>query len=703
MKVLNILKDCGLTANSSKCQFYKQSIIFYGLVFSSEGVRPDPKKVLALNNSTTPTNKKELKSFLGITNFSAHFIQNYSDLTADLRKLTCEKEKWEWTSKLDESFKKLTQSLSDSCLLHYFDPRSPTELICDASPIGLGAILCQHECGKRKIIAYASRALNKTEQNYGHIEREALSILFGCLKFQHYLLGASFTIFTDHLPLVPCFNNPRSQMPYRIERMRMKLQGFDYVVKHIPGKSNISDYISRHVDSNSKGSKDKKELEEYVHAIVTTISAQAVSLHDIRKEVKKNPTLSKIIDMIMNSKNMNKNNDTNLDEFKTVFKELYVADGLLMRGSKMVIPKSLYENIITCGHEGHQGIVKTKELLRSKYWWPRMTSQIVQIIAKCIPCQASVPTCRKEPLKMSVLPNGPWEYVATDFHGPLSSGDYLLTVIDEYSRYPIVEIVKSTSYKAAIPKYDKIFSLFGIPLKVKSDNGAPFNGIEFKNFANYMGFQHQLITPEHPEANGLVEKFNSGLEKIIRTSRIESKNWRKELNSYLRNYRATPHSTTNKAAAELLFQSQTFNTRLPEVHKKISDDQLRQTDKYRKERIKEYADKRNGAKEYELAVGDCILVKIRRKQKSDPYFNPNRYTISQKKGNMITAVRGGHYITRNSSFFKRVPDSDDDFESITCTEDAEDNDESSENENPILRRSKRITAQPVPYPMDVPQ
>ena len=70
---------------------------------------------------------------------------------------------------------------------------------------------------------------------------------------------------------------------------------------------------------------------------------------------------------------------------------------------------------------------------------------------------------------------------------------------------------------------------------------------------------------------------------------------------------------------------------------------------------------------------------------------------------MITAVRGGHHITRNSSFFKRVPDSDDDFESITCTEDAEDNDESSENENPILRRSKRITAQPVPYPMDVPQ
>ena len=161
---------------------------------------------------------------------------------------------------------------------------------------------------------------------------------------------------------------------------------------------------------------------------------------------------------------------------------------------------------------------------------------------------------REGPLKMIELPSGPWENVATDFHGPLSSGEHLLVVIDEYSRYPVVGIVSSTSCKAAIPKSDKIFSEFGIPIKVKSDNGPPFNSIEFKKIFNHMGFNHKPIQPEHPESNGLVEKFNANLEKVMHTAKVESINWRQELNTFLRNYRATPHLTTNESPADLLFQ-----------------------------------------------------------------------------------------------------------------------------------------------------
>ena len=92
------------------------------------------------------------------------------------------------------------------------------------------------------------------------------------------------------------------------------------------------------------------------------------------------------------------------------------------------------------GHEGHQGIVKTKQLLRSKYWWPSMDQQIERVVVNCRPCQASVLKNEKEPLKMTALPNGPWENVVTDLHGPLSSGEHLLVVIDEHSQYPVVEI-----------------------------------------------------------------------------------------------------------------------------------------------------------------------------------------------------------------------------------------------------------------------
>ena len=93
-----------------------------------------------------------------------------------------------------------------------------------------------------------------------------------------------------------------------------------------------------------------------------------------------------------------------------------------------------------------------------------------------------------------------------------------------------------------------------------------------------MGFDHKPIQPEHPESNGLVEKFNASLEKVIHTAKVESKNWRQELNTFLRNYRATPQLTTKEAPADLLFQKRNFRTRLPEVSVVMNDDKLRDTD-----------------------------------------------------------------------------------------------------------------------------
>ena len=150
-----------------------------------------------------------------------------------------------------------------------------------------------------------------------------------------------------------------------------------------------------------------------------------------------------------------------------------------------------------------------------------MDVHIQTFIENCRACQASVLTSEKEPLKMTPLPPRPWENVATDFHGPLASGEYLLVVIDEYSRFPVVN---STSYKTVAPKYDKIFAEFGIPKNLKSDNGPPFTGYEFKNFSKYMGFNHQRITPLHPESNGLVQKFNAGFGKTMHIAKVEGKN-----------------------------------------------------------------------------------------------------------------------------------------------------------------------------------
>ena len=123
-------------------------------------------------------------------------------------------------------------------------------------------------------------------------------------------------------------------------------------------------------------------------------------------------------------------------------------------------------------------------------------------IKRCVPCQAAIPQTTYEPLKMTPLPEAPWWELSTDFYGPLPSGEYLLVIIDDYSRFPVVELVRSTSANTVIPVLDKVLSTFSTPDILKSDNGAPFNSGQFHAYAENMGFKQRKVTPYWPRANG---------------------------------------------------------------------------------------------------------------------------------------------------------------------------------------------------------
>ena len=123
----------------------------------------------------------------------------------------------------------------------------------------------------------------------------------------------------------------------------------------------------------------------------------------------------------------------------------------------------------------------------------------------------------------------------------------------DYSRYPVVEFVKSTSSYRVIPVLDNIFSMFGVPEIVKSDNGPAFQGGEFHKYAQYLGFTHRKITPYHPRANGECERFMRTLGKVVRIAATESQPVNQILCRFLIRYRATPHSTTGIAPANALF------------------------------------------------------------------------------------------------------------------------------------------------------
>ena len=154
-----------------------------------------------------------------------------------------------WTTQHETAFHAIKEKLGTTALLNYYDPNLKTEVICDGSPVGEGSMLVQYDpkTQEPRVITYNSRSLTDVEKRYGQIERESPpAIQYGCLRNEIYLLGRDFDVITDHKPLVTLYNNPRRPGPFRVERMRLKLQGFSFKVVYRTGKLNPADYTSRH-------------------------------------------------------------------------------------------------------------------------------------------------------------------------------------------------------------------------------------------------------------------------------------------------------------------------------------------------------------------------------------------------------------------------------------------------------------------------
>ena len=239
--------------------------------------------------------------------------------------------------------------------------------------------------------------------------------------------------------------------------------------------------------------------------IAKTSTPAALSLEDIKKATNDDPNLKKIIETIRTGRwfqNPDMDSST-FTAFKNVKDSLCVNSdhNIILNGNLIVIPKSLQQTVINIAHEGHQGISKTKALLRSKVWFPNMNAAVETAVKSCIPCQANSNQREYEPLNMSELPNGPWMHLSMDFCGPLPSGDYLLVITDEYSRYPVVEILTNISAEKVIPVVDRVFSTFGFPTMLKTDNGSPFQSNLWKECMNSCGIKHRKITPLCPQAN----------------------------------------------------------------------------------------------------------------------------------------------------------------------------------------------------------
>lgn len=221
------------------------------------------------------------------------------------------------------------------------------------------------------------------EKRYSQIEREALAILWGSEKYHLYLYGKPFSVVTDHKPLVKIFNDPAHRPPLRIERSILKLQPYEFTVEYSPGEDNLADYLSRHPDLTPKQSRrEEKVAEEYINYVFSNAVPKALTQEEIMIATK---SLRLNTGQWYNVKSSDDIDMTTFNALARIKTDLATANAgnTLLKGTRIVIPQSLQRRVIRLAHEGHEGIIKTKKLLREKVWFPGIDKLFERCVAEC--------------------------------------------------------------------------------------------------------------------------------------------------------------------------------------------------------------------------------------------------------------------------------------------------------------------------------
>ena len=376
-RVLQKAKQYNLKLSRSKCEIRHSELKYVGHLLTQDGVKPDPEKVRAVQSMNKPENKQELLTFLGFVQYLGKFMPRMSDVGAPLRKLTEKSVVWNWSKEHDASFNALKAMASDAPVLRYFDPKLPLTLSVDASSKGIGAVILQ----EGQPIAYGSRALTTAQQNYAQIEKEALAVVYGCTKFHYYIYGRPVLVESDHKPLQSIFAKPLMKAPLRLQRLLLTLQKYDLKVTYKPGNLMfLADALSR-----SYLDETQEDLVPEVDVNVVSLNSHLPLSADRYSELQEhtaNDTVLQALHKVVRSGWPQSKTDLpdGLSVYWSFRDEITTVDGLLFKGSKLIVPKASQKRMLEDIHDSHLGIVKCKIRARDVIFWPGMSSQIEEMI-----------------------------------------------------------------------------------------------------------------------------------------------------------------------------------------------------------------------------------------------------------------------------------------------------------------------------------
>lgn len=436
-------------------------------------------------------------------------------------------------------------------MLVLYDPKKQLIVASDASPIGVGAILSHEINGQDKPVLFASSTLTNAQQNHSQIHREALAIMFAVSKFHDYIYGHTFILYTDQQALSEIFHPEKgtsSVAAARLQRWSIILSMYSYRIKHRSATK------MTHVDALSRLPLDEDSGIETVTINFSRISGDLVDKKLIAARTKEDSVLSQVYDYVMNGWPSVEKVDANIKPFARNKNSLASEDGCVYYGNNIVIPTKLQKIILELIHENHAGIVKMKLIARSYVWWPTLQHDIESYAQNCEICQStrSVP---KEIVKTKWQPASfPFERVHLDFF--FSNGKTFLILVDAYSKFVEIAIMKTTVVNSLIKELQNVFDLFGFPTKLVSDNGPPFNSAVFRKYCETHGIVFLNSPPYHPQSNGLAERSVQTAKKALNRLCLGEESAlsiQAKVDKYLMSSRHSPSFETGRTPAEMVF------------------------------------------------------------------------------------------------------------------------------------------------------
>ena len=541
--VLEILRKEKLYGKISKCVFGVTEVEYLGHIISQDGVSVDPQKVQAITEWPVPRSKQHVQSFLGLVNYYRRFIRDCSKIAKPLTELT-KNTPFEWNEPQKNSFELLKKAICSVPVLRNFDAALPIYVTTDASQYAIGAVLEQEEQNKRKPVAFASRTLNESEQNYAAHERELLAIVDAVKWWRAYLHGNSFTIHTDHYPLR--YLETQDNLSQRQVRWLERLVSFEFKIIPISGKSNVvADALSRQSHNvPSPTNRNKSLLQEVINQ--TTVDSNNLSVAFCDRS-----------DLEELSKDYTK--DKNLKaQYYNPMQPFEKKGDLLFRSGKICIPEGnfrvkLLHDYHCTPNTGHLGITKTINRLSPKFYWKNLRSDVIKYVRSC-QCQRSKASNQKPAGLLQPLepPKTKWTHVTMDFITPLplsSKGNNgVLTVVDRLSKMIRIAPTKpnTDALSTAVLYKDHVYRHHGLPVNIICDRDPIFMSNFWKHLFKLLGTKITPSSAYHPQTDGQSEIMNRKIEEMIRSFvSFDKSDWDRFLVDFEVAYNSSVNATTS--------------------------------------------------------------------------------------------------------------------------------------------------------------